>query len=354
MLGTFFIKNFRGCPDWELNFGKKTYIKWPNGSGKTHVLEWIHLLGNGHLIYSEWSLDDGTFLSGKWHTDNWEKSFTIYRDEKSDRTTIQWEKVTKLKYRTSLPFKTVFVSPFDMNLLYFAPSMRRDYMDSILERTYEQFSRVRRDYEITMRQRNALLKNIRDGKARREDIDFWDTKFASLAETYLFYRHKYIQYVQDSNDILSGFLPKYSSTFVYISSTTEMPDKSEWIITYLRENRERDILTGHTHIGPHRDDFVILIQNTKENTIEAQKYLSRWEIKLLLLSLKLIEVAFLQKFCNSSIILLIDDIFAELDEGNILRFLKSLKTYQTILTSQKSLPNGEDWSEFTCINLKDT
>ena len=53
MLGSFTIKNFRGCPDWELSFGEKTYIMGPNGSGKTHVLEGIHLLGNGHLIYND-------------------------------------------------------------------------------------------------------------------------------------------------------------------------------------------------------------------------------------------------------------------------------------------------------------
>jgi DNA replication and repair protein RecF len=353
MLGSFSIKNFRGCPDWELNFGEKTYIMGPNGSGKTHVLEWIHLLGDGDLIYNDSIIDDGSFFSGKWKTESWEKSFTLYREDKTDRSTIQWEKVTKAKYRSSLPFKTVFVSPFDMNLLYFAPSTRRDYIDSILARTYEQFPRLKREYETAMRQRNALLKNIRDGKAKREDLDFWDKKFATLWETYLLYRKKYIHYVQKSTELLGKFLPQYTCSFEYISNTSLMSDVCSWIIEYLRENRERDILTGHTHIGPHRDDYVILIKNTHGNTVEAQKYLSRGEIKLLLLSLKLIEVAFLRDERAYPIILLIDDIFAELDEGNILRFLKSLKTYQTILTSQKSLPNGEDWSEFTCINLKD-
>lgn len=353
MLGSFSIKNFRGCPDWELSFGEKTYIMGPNGSWKTHVLEWIHLLGNGNLIYNDSMIEDEAFFSGKWKTESGEKSFTLYRENKTDRSTIQWEKVTKTKYRSTLPFKTVFVSPFDMNLLYFAPSMRRDYVDSILARAYEQFPRLKRDYEMAMRQRNALLKNIRDGKAKREDLDFWDKKFASLAETYLLYRKKYVTYVQQSAELLGNFLPNYSPTFDTISSTSLMTDVSLWITEYLRENRERDILTGHTHIGPHRDDFVILVEDTHGNPIESQKYLSRWEIKLLLLSLKLIEVAFLQDGCDTPIILLIDDIFAELDEANILRFLKSLKTYQTILTSQKSLPNGEDWSEFTCINLKD-
>ena len=84
----------------------------------------------------------------------------------------------------ALPWRTVHISPFDMNLLYFAPSMRRDAMDLILARTYEQFSATKREYEAIMRQRNALLKKIRDGLARREDIDFWDNKFAQSCELY--------------------------------------------------------------------------------------------------------------------------------------------------------------------------
>ncbi|MBP9780289.1 DNA replication/repair protein RecF [Candidatus Gracilibacteria bacterium] len=333
---------------------QKTYIMGPNGSGKTHILEGIHLLGNGKLIYNESQLEDRDFFLGKWRTEAGEKTFSLYRDDTSDRLTIQGEKVTKQKFRIALPFKTVFVSPFDMNLLYFAPSSRRDYLDSILERAYDQFPRLRRDYEQTMRQRNALLKNIREGGAKREDLDFWDAKFATLTETYTLYRKKYVEFISKSEKIITDYLPQYTHEFTYISSLNDMSDIVEGVKEYLKVNRERDILTGHTHIGPHRDDFVITINKGKNIPIEAQKYLSRGEVKLLLLSLKLIEVSFLETHDESAIILLIDDIFAELDEENIRRFLKSLKTYQTILTSQKSLPNGENWSEFTCINLKDT
>lgn len=75
---------------------------------------------------------------------------------------------------------------------------------------------------------------------------------------------------------------------------------------------------------------------------------------MLLLALKKLEVNFLEKYMKMPIILLVDDIFAELDEVNIIKFLNSLTTYQTILTSQKPLPEGENWSDFICINLKDT
>ena len=94
---------------------------------------------------------------------------------------IQGKKVSGVKYREELPFRSVLVSPFDMNLLYFAPSWRRDYMDSVLSRIFAQFSKVRRDYDITMRERNALLKKIREGEAKREDLDYWDKSFCEKA-----------------------------------------------------------------------------------------------------------------------------------------------------------------------------
>ena len=85
-----------------------------------------------------------------------------------------------------------------MNLLYFAPSIRRDAMDTVLSQAYEQFPKIKKDYELVMRERNALLKKIRDGEANRQDLDFWDKKFAEIAEIYLMYRSKYVQYVSSS------------------------------------------------------------------------------------------------------------------------------------------------------------
>jgi recombinational DNA repair ATPase RecF len=156
---------------------------------------------------------------------------------------IQSGKVSGVKYREELPFRTVFLSPFDMNLLYFAPAIRRDYMDSILARTFAQFSKVRRDYENIMRQRNALLKKIRDGEASRGDLDFWDRSFAQSTDLYMRYRERWIDFVQSSPAPLRDFLPKYHIYFAYESKLPDILDTEEFIVTYLLENRERDILT---------------------------------------------------------------------------------------------------------------
>ncbi len=167
----------------------------------------------------------------------------MVRDASREFFVIQGAKTTKPKYLQALPWRTVLISPFDMNLLYFAPSMRRDYIDLILSRAHEQFHKVRRDYELTMKQRNVLLKKIRDGESKREDLDFWDKKFAEYADIYGFYRTRYRDYIRASLSRFPSFFQKYSPIFHYESTWIDEADRRIFIETYLRENRERDIIT---------------------------------------------------------------------------------------------------------------
>lgn len=129
-------------------------------------------------------MDIGCVFEGVFTQDELSKNYKLLQDDKRSFFAVQGSKVTKPKYMSALPWRTVYISPFDMNLLYFAPSMRRDAMDLTLSRVYEQFSKVKKDYELVMRQRNALLKKVREGEAQSDELDFWDNKFALLAETY--------------------------------------------------------------------------------------------------------------------------------------------------------------------------
>lgn len=71
-----------------------------------------------------------------------------------------------------------------MNILYFAPAIRREYLDDILSRAFSQFLGIKRDYERIMKQRNALLKKIREENIDSSQLDFWDKKFAETAYIY--------------------------------------------------------------------------------------------------------------------------------------------------------------------------
>lgn len=159
-----------------------------------------------------------------------------------------------------MPFRSVYVSPFDMNILYFSPAMRRDYLDDILSRAYAQFSKMKRDYETVMKQRNALLKRIREENIDENFLDFWDKKFAEIAVTYGLYRQKYMNYLSEKIPDFPDFFAEYHIKIVYTGDWIYAENPENFIQNYLKENRKRDIFSGHTHIGPHRDDFEILMK----------------------------------------------------------------------------------------------
>lgn len=160
-------------------------------------------------------MDIGCVLDGSFFHDGLTRSYRLLQDDKRSFFAVQGTKTTKPKYMSALPWRTVYISPFDMNLLYFAPSMRRDAMDMTLSRVYEQFSKVKKDYELVMRQRNALLKRIRDGGAQSDELEFWDDKFALLAETYGLYRFRYTRYIQDALARFPSFFSRYPIEFCY-------------------------------------------------------------------------------------------------------------------------------------------
>ena len=182
-------------------------------------------------------------------------------DEKKENFFAHSKKLSRPKYTENLPFRTVYISPFDMNILYFAPAMRRDYLDDVLTRGYAQFASVKKNYENVMRQRNALLKKIREDGVSTEMLDFWDKKFAEISVQYGLYRQKYAEYVEKKIPEFPDFFSKYSVEFSYEAEWMYQKNPENFIIDYLKENRQRDIFSGHTHIGPHRDDFSLQMKN---------------------------------------------------------------------------------------------
>ncbi len=198
-----------------------------NGSGKTHMLEAIHLASGGGLSYIQAPRIEDAFFEIHFKEEIGEKIFSLTRREEKDIYKIQNSKVSGAKYKEDLPYRTVFISPFDMNLLYFAPAMRREYIDNILSRGMHQFSSIRREYEGTMRQRNALLKKIRENEAKREDLDYWDRSFSEKAYIFHLYRKKWVNFILENKEVFHSFLPEYELVFRYESKIEELMVESE-------------------------------------------------------------------------------------------------------------------------------
>ncbi|GAB0175296.1 MAG: DNA replication/repair protein RecF [Candidatus Altimarinota bacterium] len=354
MISRISLSGFRGIKNRAFNLTKKSAIIGMNGSGKTHILEAIHLVSGGQLHYFQAPREEHYNLELSIDSLIGPRTYNLIRNDGREEFRIQGGKVTSIKYKEDLPYRTVFLSPFDMNLLYFAPAIRRDYLDSILSRAYAQFPKIKREYEAAMRQRNALLKKIRDHEVDKKNLDYWDRVFAEKAQNYHQYRKSLITFIEQNSKVFLEFLPKYKHRFSYISKFNERDDIQEFTLAYLHENRDRDIITGHTHIGPHLDDFILEIQyqGDTQSFLDATLVLSRGETKVLLLALKQIEILFLKKIFQSPIVLLFDDIFAELDQNYAEHVIETFDVDQVVFTTQRVLPVSEKWEEFSCINLE--
>ena len=99
-----------------------------------------------------------------------------------------------------------------------------------------------------MRQRNALLKQIRDSQAERQDLSYWNRAFAEKSVLYHMYRMKWVDFISTQSHIFENFLPKYQFEHIYTSKLVEKSIEysvslEESLLHYLEENTERDILT---------------------------------------------------------------------------------------------------------------
>lgn len=163
LLSTLSVQHFRGLENMTLDFSLRSQIIGMNGSGKTHILDALHLLAGGKILYGSTYLDEMSRIEVFFGERETKSSYVFTRQSNKDFFLVQSKKVTRPQYMREIPFLTVYISPFDMNLLYFAPEMRRNYIDDILSRSYAQFALLKLDFDRTMKQRNSLLKKLREG-----------------------------------------------------------------------------------------------------------------------------------------------------------------------------------------------
>lgn len=233
-------------------------------------------------------------------------------EKKAVSFAIQGENVSRAAYLSKLPVRAMLFSPIEMNVLYLGPSLRRDFLDEPVSLAFPEFAKVKKDYSAALKNRNALLKKISEGEAKAADLSVWDPLFTAKAAEYFRYRMRFVDYVRSRSDDISSLLDgKYRVRFDYQTKTDEA-DIEGSIAAYLSKNRDRDVVLGHTYVGPHLDDFGLTVV-LPSGEVRSEGYLSRGENKSLLYALKLIAADFLIEKGGKPLVLLFDDLFSELD-----------------------------------------
>jgi len=244
MLKKLKLKNFRNFSDEEFFFSENlNAIIWENWKWKTNILESIALFSginfgkiefdnlvkkDENIFFIETELNSGESISISYDKETKKKKYFINKKASSKKKTIETFN------------KTVSFSPIVMNIMYLSPSLRRDFLDEILSKTFENYRILLSEYKKILISRNKLLKNIRENKSGKSEIGFWDNKFALKASHIYNYRFWIIKFLkentQDFTNYFEGKITKFDfkyKTKININKTLTKP--LSWILTPSQE-----------------------------------------------------------------------------------------------------------------------
>ncbi len=323
------LQNFRNYEKANFEFDKKTLVIGPNTSGKSNLIEAISLLSNGKSFKTDKEIQSIQFgkdigrVRGKAGDTGLEIVLTRGEVEGQKTPTkkflVNGVSKRRLDFVGNLP--TVIFSPLDLEIIIGSPSKRRSFMDEALEQVDFDYRVALSEYEKGIRQRNSLLDLTRKlGRRDVKQFEYWDNLVIKHGQVITKKREEFIAFLNSQEKSVFDFAVVY--------------DKS--LISYdrLLEYQEEEFLAGVTLVGPHRDDLVFEMYDDAQRIAKDIKFFgSRGQQRLTILQLKLLQIAFFEQNRKGSPLLLLDDIFSELDERHILHVLSMLENRDTVITT---------------------
>jgi DNA replication and repair protein RecF len=312
-----------------------TLIIGPNGSGKTTLLEALYYACRGTsfrgrdrdiIAYNKKrALIKLTDIKGE------ERRARLWVDsEKMQKEFIvQQKKTARLTQPQKIP--VVLFEPDELRLLTSSPKRRRDFFDGIIARLSPTYQTVYNRYARTLLQRNELLKKQKDFSpdAWNNHLFAWDVKFAELAQKIAVHRHEFIALSNKKISTLYSSLAKHTHTIhAEYKSTISSKNYNQSLLHALYRNRHSDAVRGYTSVGPHRDDIGVYL-----DAHLASETASRGEMRTIMLAYKLLEVILQTNIHDTTPLILMDDVFSELDITREKQLMQALKKYQTIITA---------------------
>lgn len=331
MIADIRLQNFRSYKDDKFKFSPNVnIIVGPNASGKTNLLEAILVVSNGKSYRVKDS--DLVQFNKEWARldtrDDIKKTRTVKltpNQAPSKQFELEGKQYTRLTLNNKLP--VVLFEPNHLLLLSGSPERRRDYLDDMLSQTEPGYDSLRRQYTRALSQRNALLKQLHN--ASDNQIFPWNVRLSSLAGQIVKSRSGLIEVInQRLSDVYKELSGTKTEVGVVYQNQWPMEAYENHLIKNLESNLHSDKIKGFTSSGPHREDFILYFNNRP-----AQEVASRGEIRTALLALKIIEIDILENIHNYPPILLLDDVFSELDDQRKYLLTKYIKKGQAFITT---------------------
>lgn len=330
MLESLSLNNFRayGQSSFEFDQGVNIIVG-PNTSGKTNLLEAIMVLA-GQQSYR--SKDQGLILNGKewarlegfWSGNSRVLKIVKNGEQVSRQYLINGQKYSRLPSR--LQSGMVLFEPNQLLQISSSPDRRRDFFDQLAAIGNPQYAKQLNAYKRALAQRNRLLKQRH---IESEQFFVWNIRLSEIAEQVVLGRIK----------LLEKIVPKIPSIYRRLSgskgkagleyqSVISIGQYASRMLKLLEANLDKDRNLGFTSVGPQRDDFVLLLRR-----LPIQQTASRGEIRSLMLVLKILELQAVEQATDAKPILLLDDVFSELDGARRRALTAFLSDHQSFITT---------------------
>lgn len=245
-------------------------------------------------------------------------------------------------------FLTVIFSPVDIDIINGPPDLRRRFFDSAISKVDQVYLKALGEFKKVLQSRNRVLKKIReDGIKDLSQLDVWDSLFSEKSSVI----------IKKRNEFLTEFEGIFKEHYIKISGEDESPginylnSSGSFDIASLHDKllqrRRRDIVLGSTGIGPQRDDYVV----SKNDGTNFVNYASQGQRRTASICLKISEFEIIESASREKCVILVDDIFSELDDKRRKNMIEILRRgNQVIFTvvdiNRIELDNFTDYKEF--------
>lgn len=325
------LTDFRNYEQKEIGFADGVNVIFgENAKGKTNILEAVYLISVGESfrakrteemvrfggelgkVKAEFARDDGDMQDIEVIVNN---------------GLVMGKVVNKRKYLIDgVPRRrkdllglspVVIFRPEDVEIVSGSGDVRRKFMDRLLCQVDVAYENSSSTYDQALRRRNKVLDAIRDGGMSRYALTYWDSLLIKHGNIVSVKRQELVQYI---NNLFAK-----SDLFSRVRIAYEMSTISE---ARLAQYKNQELAVGYTLVGPHKDDLVV-----NDEARNLGTYGSRGEQRMAVLAMKMGELYFLEEKGRKKALLLLDDIFSELDAVHKQEVLRVTEGRQVIVTT---------------------
>ena len=340
ILSSINLKNFRSHNDTFLNFSDKlNFIIGGNGQGKTTVLESIYYLCTSKSNNSKTDIEAVSFNEAGFELNG------IFKDLSENKVRIFYSVADNKKYyfkdsklisrSTDIigKFPVVILTPSDHSITQGPPAERRKFVDSVISQASENYLKTLLDYGRTLRQRSSLLFQLKENRKKNllDELDAWTEKLIDSGLSIINYRlnfaANFIKFITASYNIIMGNDEVPGLKYFYLENY-EGSELKEEFVRLIELKRNEELRRSSNLVGPHRDDFILEINNLSLKTFGSQGQHKTFQVVL-----RFAEFFYLKEVMGIVPIFLLDDIFGELDtkrSQKISEYLRELG--QTFIT----------------------